>query len=307
MKVGLALGGGGARGLAHIGVLKILERESIPIDIICGTSMGAVIGSVYACNPDADKLEKLVKDFYKQHKIKGGWLEFLSKPEEDYKKKLFSEMSYHIRKKYMAIVAMRKISLEPESTLREPLMNFLKNCNCHHEMSTIKTPFASVAINLTEGHEEIFTTGPLIDAVYASSSIEGFFPPLHRYGNYYSDGGPVSYVPVDACRKLGADLVIAVYLPTSIKRVDDFSNGLEIIFRADSIANLKLSNLLLQSADIVIKPEVEDVHWAAFQRINECIALGEKAAEGKITEIKRIIKEHKAPLSKIRRYLRSKI
>lgn len=282
LKIGLALGGGGARGLAHVGVLNVLERESVPIHCVCGTSMGSVIGGIYASEPDAGKLDRKIRDYYSVNGLQGSWLEFLSKEPKDFKGNLFRELSYYVQKKYMSLVAIRRVSLEDEHVLRKPLEDLLPEI----DIRDLKIPFASAAINLTECRDAIIDSGPLIDAVYASSCIEGIFPPLKKDGCLFADGGPTSMIPVEACRHLGADFIIAVYLPLSKQLEDQFNNGLEVVLRADHVSMLKLGRLLLETADVVITPDVEHVHWAAFKKIDECIHKGEMATEAALDEIR---------------------
>ncbi len=303
MKVGLALGGGGARGISHVGVLRVLEAEDIPVDIICGTSMGSVIGAIYAADPDASRLESNVREYYHQHELGGSWLKFLSKNKEEFKRNLFVEMSYYIRKRYMTLVALRRVGLEVEETLRKPLEQLLPDIN----IEDLKIPFAATAINLTKGEETIFSKGSLIDAVYASSAIEGIFPPLKKEGDLYSDGGPTSNVPVEACRKLGADFVIAVSLPFPTIDEGKFSNGLDVILRADNIAVKKLGKRLLEDADTIITPNVEDVHWAAFDNIDHCVDSGDQAARVVLPTIRKELRKRRSPFRKARTFLASKL
>ncbi|MCP4631437.1 MAG: hypothetical protein GY855_00815 [candidate division Zixibacteria bacterium] len=286
IKIGLALGGGGARGIAHVGVLKILEQNSIPIDCIAGTSMGSVIGAMYAFEPDSKIVERRVREYYSENGVKGGWLEFLSRDPEEYQQNFFMEMSYYFKKRYMALSTLAKTGLEDEETLRGPLVELLPDI----DIQDLKIPFSAVAVDLTEGKDAVFREGALIDAVYASSSIEGVFPPLEIDGLLFSDGGPIANVPVEACRQMGADFVIAVYLPMSAKREEQFNNGLEIILRADHIAVTKLTEILVNTSDIAVVPDLDHVHWSAFQKIDECIQEGEIAATILMDEIKKRIK-----------------
>jgi NTE family protein len=130
---------------------------------------------------------------------------------------------------------------------------------------------------------------------------------MERNGCLYSDGGPIANTPIEACRKMGADLVIAVYLPATLKREEKFANGLEVILRVDLIASAKLGRTLLGQADIVISPEVGDIHWAAFKKLDDCIDLGVKAAEKVLPEIIVKLKAQRSPFSRLRHYIRSKL
>ncbi|MBD3170713.1 MAG: hypothetical protein GF307_14640, partial [candidate division Zixibacteria bacterium] len=289
-KIGLALGGGGARGLAHVGVLKILEENHIPIDIICGTSMGAVVGAMYAYDPDASKVEKILRDYYSVHGIKGSWLEFLAREKEKHKSNLFKEMSNYVQKRYMGLAALSKIGLEDEKTLREPLEDLLPD----DKIENMKIPFGATAINLSSANDVLIRGGSIIDAVYASSSIQGIFPPLLKNDEYYSDGGPTTNVPVEECFRMDADFVIGVYLPVVLEPVERFHNGLEVILRADTIAVMKLGKLLTRFADVSIVPDVGHIHWSAFNKFDECYEAGRTAALDMIGNIKNTISSYES-------------
>lgn len=300
IKIGLALGGGGARGLAHIGVLKALEEEKIPIDTIAGTSMGAIVGGAYAQSPDSGKLISMVHDLIDKFNLQSGWMEFLRQDfdkKEKKKENLLKEISYFVRKRFMYFVGVSKISLEPKEKLLDPLKAVLKD----EPIERAKIPFACVAVDLVSGREVVIKRGSIINAVYASSSIEGVFPPLHVDNQLLSDGGVTSLVPVDAVRKLGANFVIGVNIPEISKRENRLASGIEVILRADSLTRKKLNNLVLATADVIITPEVRTIHWANFGKVDECIQKGYKVTKNKINEIKEKIQKKKSPWTKLRK------
>jgi NTE family protein len=203
----------------------------------------------------------------------------------------------------MVLAALRRISLEDKSTLLEPLKYLLEDII----IEDLKIPFAATSINLSEGKDVIFRNGSLLDAVYASSALEGVFPPFEIDGDLYSDGGPTSNIPVEACRELGADFVIAVYLPQTIRREGKFDNGLEVVLRADNIATVKLGKSMLDRADVVITPEVSDIHWAAFKKFEECIKLGGQASSKAVPMIKDGLKRRKSMMGRMKKLLKAKI
>ncbi len=300
IKIGLALGGGGARGLAHIGVLKALEEEQIPTDAIAGTSMGAVIGAAYAQSPDSETLTSMARELISRFNLQSGWMEFLCQDFEKNKAKkesLLREASYFVRKRFMYLVGVSKISLEPKEKLMDPLKAALKD----EPIEQAKIPFAAVAVDLISGKETVIKTGPMINAVYASSSIEGIFPPLRTDNQLLSDGGVTSLVPVDAVRQLGADFVIGVNIPEMPRRDNTLASGIEVILRADSLTRQKLSHLVLATADVIITPEVKTIHWANFGKVDECIQKGYQAAKEKTDEIKAKIDKKKSRWIKLRK------
>jgi NTE family protein len=300
IKVGLALGGGGARGLAHIGVLKALEEEKIPIDAIAGTSMGAIVGGAYAQSPDSGKLISMAHELIDSFNLQSGWMEFLCKDFEKNKEKresLLKEISYFVRKRFMYFVEVSRISLESKEKLIDPLKAVLKD----EPIERAKIPFACVAVDLVSGREVLIKKGSMINAVYASSSIEGVFPPLPMDNQLLSDGGVTSLVPVDATRELGANFIIGVNIPEISRRENRLASGIEVILRADSLTRKKLNNLVLTTADVIITPEVKTIHWANFGKAEECIQKGYEATKDKINKIKEKIQKKKSPWIKLRK------
>jgi NTE family protein len=302
IKIGLALGGGGARGLAHIGVLKALEEEKIPIDAIAGTSMGAIVGGAYAQYHDNGRLVSMVHDLIDKFNLQSGWMEFLCRDfekNENKKENLLKEISYFVRKRFMYFVGVSRISLEPKEKLMDPLKVALKD----EPIEQTQIPFAAVAVDLVSGKEVAIKSGSMINAVYASSSIEGVFPPLRVDDQLLSDGGVTSLVPVDAARELGANFIIGVSIPEISRRENRLASGMEVILRADSLTREKLNNLVLATADVVITPEVKTIHWANFGKADECIQKGYEAAKSKIKEIKEKIERKKSLWTKLRKNL----
>jgi len=282
VKIGLALGSGGARGLAHIGVLKALEEQKIPIDLIVGTSMGAIIGGIYAQEPNAQRLEKLVKKYVCRHDFQEGWLGFLKDELNRKEENLLRELSHFVRKKYLSYLTTHRLSLEKKERLLNPLKELLRN----EPMEKTKIGFATVAIDLTTGKEVVFQKGSIIDAVYASSAIQGVFPPLILNNKILVDGGPTSGVPIEITKKLGADFVIAVNVPQIPRKEKEFKNGLEVILRSDWVAQAKLNQLNLSFADVVVTPAVRSIHWANFGKVDDCIQRGYQATIRRIDQIK---------------------
>ena len=302
IKVGLALGGGGARGLAHIGVFKALEEEKIHIYAIAGTSMGAVVGGAYAQMGNTRDLILMAHDLINQFDLKSGWMKFLCDEREKNKEKkesLLKELGYFVRRRLIYVVGASRISLEPQEKLMKPLRTALKD----EPIEKAKVPFAAVAIDLVSGREVVFKKGSMIEALYASSSIEGIFPPLRIDNQLLSDGGVTSLVPVDAVRELGANFVIGVSIPEIIRQDTKFASGIEVILRADALTREKLNRLMLKDCDVVVTPEVRAIHWANFGKVDECIQKGYKATRVKIKEIKEKMEKRKSLWNKVRKSL----
>jgi len=285
-KFALVLGGGGARGLAHLGVLRVLQENNIKPDLIVGTSMGAVIGGMYAQFEDISTVEDRILPYIKSFASKGKWLDFLAKLESRDQRDLFQDIAYYVKKQFLGIRTLTNVSLERKELLYEPLKQFLLDSN----IEDCRIPFAAVALDLRYGQVKVFDYGSIIEAVYASSAVEGVFPPLEYKGMQLSDGGPVAVVPVEAARNLGAEKVLAVDVSHEVQTEDECTTGLQVILRADTVAQDRLRRLDLARADIVLSPRITGVHWAGFTRYKYCIGRGEAVTRAAIDDIINLIK-----------------
>ncbi len=224
--IGLALGSGGAKGLAHIGVIKVLERENIPIDYIAGTSIGALVGAAYASMKDIHKLEQLA--------LQLNWPQLLP------------------------------IFLEPSirhGLLRGQRISTLIQKYVDEDFSGLKIPFTAVATDLVGGKTVTFSKGNLVDAVRASISIPILFKPVLKDGMILVDGGTSMPVPVQVVRDMGADIVIAVNVnETYADIVPEQKYGFNtLISRSVATLTLHLARENAQLADVVIYPKVGTV------------------------------------------------
>jgi len=287
LKVGLALGGGGARGLAHIGVLKVLERENIPIDLITGTSMGAIIGGVYALKKDISAIEKIAE---KYSKISEFNIDFSFSEKERKDKPFFlKKMSDFLKKGYILNLELRRKYINDGEGVKKIIKDLVGN----KAFTDTKIPFAAVAADLVKGEKVIIRKGKLFDALLASASIPGMFPPVILDKKILVDGGIVDVVPIEAAQSLGANFVIGVNVSQTIKKRVEFDNAVEIFFRSDSITSAELRKLQLSFADVVITPKVGRFHWSDFSKPEQCIREGEIAAQNVISEIKEKLKRAK--------------
>ncbi len=282
-KVGLALGGGGVRGLAHIGVFKVFERENIPIDIIVGTSMGAVVGGAYALSGQAFSLEQKILELLERKEI--ARLESLageSRPEE--KKMIIEGLVSFVKELLLWNLKGIKRWIANGAEIKALVRELVGDTN----FGQIKIPFACVACDLKTGEEVVLNEGRMAEAIMASSSVPAIFPPVQLRERLLIDGGTISEVPVDAAHRLGADFVIAVNVESKIF-YDNFRHGMDILFQSDEIRSHELVRLKLERADFVIYPGVENISWAAFSKGLECIREGEKAARKVLPRLKSAI------------------
>lgn len=283
----LALGGGGARGIAHIGVLKVLEDEGIKPDLIVGTSMGAIIGGMYAQLVDARAVEEKALNYIDRFTKEQRWMNMLNHHKKGNDKSLLAELSEYVQKRYIGFKALTNISIEPKESLYDPLKSILID----NAIEDCDIPFAAVSLDLISGETIVLRKGSVINAVYASSAIEGIFPPLKLNGGLLGDGAPVNITPVEVAKLLESKYVIAVDVHHRMQKMEKFSNGLEVIFRADNVGLNRLRQIELSNADVVIGPKVGSIYWADFNKARECIKRGEQAAKMMLPTIKRMLKK----------------
>ena len=251
-KVALVLGAGSSKGFAHIGVLKILESNKIPIHMIVGTSVGSAVGSLYAYGYDAFKLQKLSFSIEKEDII-----DLLYIPNNGFIK-------------------------------GEKLEEFINKSVKNTPMEKLKIPFYAVATDLEKGQEIVFGKGNTGTAVRASCSIPGIFRPVKIADKMYVDGGVVSPVPVEAAKRFGADVVIAVDISSGIERSQP-EGTIEAILQSINIMYSKLGSIQASQADVVIRPKVSHIGSADFSKKHEAILEGEKAAIEALPQIMAII------------------
>lgn len=250
-KIALVLGAGASRGFAHIGVLKILESNKIPIHMIVGTSAGSFIGSIYAYGFTAFQLQKM------SFSIERGDIVDLTIPDNGFVK---------------------------GEKLEEYINTLLNNT----PIEKLRIPFYAVATDIQNAQEVVFGKGNTGTAVRASCSIPGIFRPVKVGDRTYVDGGVVSPVAVDAAKRYGADFVIAVDISSDIGDRPPEST-METILQSVSIMYSKLSSIQLSKADIVIRPKVGYIGSSDFTKKHEAVLEGEKAAIEALPDINNLI------------------
>ena len=253
-KVGLALGGGGARGFAEVGVLRVLEQERIPIDVVAGTSVGSLIGALYCDNGSVVDLE------FTAVKVVA----------ED----LFDYSTFAI--------------FSGGFVKGERLEAFLLGNLKHKSIETFRVPFSAVATDLRTGETMPFSRGSAARAVHASAAIPGVFVPVPIEGRTYVDGGASDPVPVDVARRMGADVVIAVSIARPIPSRAP-QNPLEVAAQAAAIMASKIVECRLSEADVVIAPEVGDVGFDDFSQNRRLFEAGMEAASQALPKIRSAI------------------
>jgi len=251
-KIALVLGAGSSKGFAHIGVLKILESNKIPIHISVGTSVGSAVGSLYAYGIGAFSLQKLA----------------IAVNQGDIVDPLIIPSNGFIK----------------GEKLEEFINKWVKNT----PIEKLKIPFYAVATDLEKGQEIVFAKGNTGTAVRASCSIPGIFRPVKISDKIYVDGGVVSPIAVEAAKRFGADVVIAVDVSAGAERTHP-EGTIETILQSINIMYSKLGAIQLAKADVVIRPKVGHIGAADFSKKHEAILEGEKAAIEALPQIMAII------------------
>lgn len=254
-KIALVLGGGGARGFAHVGVIRELEAEKIPIDLIVGVSVGSLVGALYAESADSFDLE---------------WKAFQIE-----KKDIFDLSFFPIQK-----------SLAKGDALREYLDRHLRSRN----IEDLKIPLAVVAVDLKTGSRVIFTRGPLKEAVRASTALPGVFEPIPWGEKLLVDGGVLGNLPPDVAEDLGADVIVGVNIAKGRSEFQADSPGpLAVILESIGIMGDELIRLNRARFDVLIEPEVGSVGLMDFDHKKELMEAGRQAARKEIPKIRTLL------------------
>lgn len=250
-KVGLALSAGSARGLAHIGALQVFIENNIPIDMIAGTSAGAIVGSLYAAGPDMYLLERMAQEL--------NWNKLVN-------------------------ITVPKLGLVSSERVHELVKVLTRNLN----FEDLPIPAAVVATDIQTGEEVVIKTGNVADGVRASMSIPGIFVPVELGGRLLVDGALVNRVPGRTVRELGADIVIAVDvgLPPVGKKVTNLGN---IIMRTIEILDRENAKFRPIDADVIVRPDLSNVTSTQLNRAAEIIAAGRTAAEASLKDIQDVL------------------
>ncbi len=251
-KLGLALGGGFARGILHIGALKVLEEAKIPVDFVAGTSVGALVGSFYCAGMSAGEMEEVAR----MARFK------------DFARWTFSRYGFC-------------------STDR--MTSFCARVMKTKTFEELKIPFAVTATDFRTGDAVVFTKGSLIDSIRASCAYPGLFPPVEIDGRSYIDGMLAYAVPTTPLRQMGAERVLGVYLSAYWNRERQPRHLFEVIGQCFTIAQSKMTETWKKDADLVVEPDVADFDFDCFDRTPELISLGEASMRAALPELRALL------------------
>jgi NTE family protein len=277
-KIGLVLSGGGARGAAHIGVIRELERLRIPIDYVAGTSMGAIIGGLYATGMNAEQLEQTL------NAIDWGDV-FNDRPPR-------TQISVR-RKQEEALFLLDKESGFKDGKIRFPrgfvggqklylvLKQYTLSAGVINDFDNLSIPFRAMASDLATGEAVALGSGDLANALRASMAVPAFIAPVEIGGRLLVDGGIASNLPIDVVREMGADIVIAVDISTPLNSKEDLESLASIVDQLTGLLTRRNVEIQLQSLsqdDVLITPELGDIGASDFKRVQEAVEAGTKAA-----------------------------
>ncbi|MDT8444524.1 MAG: patatin-like phospholipase family protein [Desulfuromonadales bacterium] len=276
-KVGLALGGGAARAFSHIGILDGLTKYGIPIDIVAGTSMGAIIGAMYATQPDVSAIKSRFAAYIDSEEFVESGFNFF-KELDSHDEGILAEMARLARRGVFNTLMVTKTALVNGKTASNSYAFLLDDL----DIDQTRIPFAAVALDLMSGEAVVLNQGRLRDVIAASCAMPGVLNPVKLDGRLLVDGGWAETVPIRAVRQLGADFVIAVDVGESLSAFKAPRNALDVIARADSLARNILNKEQLKSADVVLSPQNGVTHWADFSTTARAIVRGEEEVDRKI-------------------------
>ena len=258
----LVLGSGGARGFSHVGVLEILEKNHIPIDMIVGTSAGSIVGALYADHPDAANVRKLL-----------------------------------LTARRDKVIDFSIINLPSGPISGTGLQNFLITSMRAKTFNQLQIPFVAVAANMETGKLHVFASGPIAPAVNASSAAPPFFRPVAIYGKTFADGGLIDPVSVDVAKRFHPKIIIAVRLDSTLaKKLPTYSPG--NFLRGFNMMLLQLSKYSAQDANIIITPETGDIDMFEDAGRAESMRAGEVATAKQISAIKKLLALNKISLTR---------
>ncbi len=250
-RIALVLGGGAARGFAHVGVIRVLEQEKIPIDLIVGASVGSLIGAMYADDPNSFDLE---------------WTAFTLTKDD-----LFD---------YTLLSAITGMGLMKGDRLEQ----FVREKVSTPTIEGLKIPFAAVATDLNRGTRVVLDRGAVARAVRASSAVPGVFVPVDYQGRLLVDGGVTDNLPIDVAREKGADIVIAVDISENVANFN-VTSLLDVMLQSVNIMFNENVRRLKQDADVLITPAVGDVGMFDFTQKKRCMQAGIDATRRALPEI----------------------
>ena len=285
IKVGLVLSGGGAKGFAHVAVLKVLEEAGVRVDYIGGTSMGAIVGALYASGYNAHQLDSIIKsiDFNE-----------ILKDELPRKSKPFYEKTSGEKYALSLPIKNKKVGIPIAISEGQNVLNLLTELTQHvnniSDFNKLPIPFVCVATNLVNGEQEVLRSGFLPEAVKASGSFPTLLAPVEINGKLLTDGGIVNNFPVDEVKAMGADIIIGVDIQSGLEDREHLDSAIKILNQIVGFQMYKTLESKYESVDLLIKPKMTGFNVVSFDKIKSIMEEGDIAAREKFSELVDIAK-----------------
>ena len=286
-KIGLVLGGGGARGAAHVGILKVLEENRVPVDFVVGTSMGSIVGGLYAIGKSPAEIDQAFHDIL--------WTDlFTDWPTQDQ----LSFRRKHDQERFIDVefgLGVKKGFRMPRGFIAGQKLGFeLRKHTISaagvSDFDQLALPFRAVAADINTGEVVVQDRGYIAEAIRSSMSLPGAFPPVELNGRILIDGGIVNNVPVDVARRMGADVVIAIDVGTPLGTVTADESLVGVFNQFIGVVtedNVRKSKASITERDLLIRPELGDISSASFDRVFDAMAIGESTARAMVEQIRR--------------------
>lgn len=282
-KIGLVLSGGGAKGLAHIGALKVIEEAGVKIDYVGGTSMGAIVGALYASGYSARELDSIFRatDFTSliQDNVPRGAKTFYEKDDSE---------RYALSLPFTNFNVSFPEAISGGQNIYNELVRLLFHVKDVDDFSELKIPFLCIATNVETGEEVLLNSGYLPEAIMASGTFPSLFEPAEINGDILIDGGVVNNYPIDEVRAMGADLIIGVDVQHQLSERESLSSATEILLQINNYRTVKDMRKKVDITDIYIRPEIDDFSVVDFGRSKAIIESGRAAALEKLEALTEI-------------------
>lgn len=272
-KIGLVLSGGGAKGFSHIGVLKVLEEAGIKIDYIGGTSMGAVVGGLYASGYNAFQIDSIVRVTNFDNLL----IDYIPRTSKSFYEKRNDEL-------YALILPFNKFKIGVPQSLSKGIFNYnlFNKLTLHvrhvRDFNQLPIPFLCIATDIELGEQVLLDKGVLAQALYASSALPSVFSPVILEDRFLIDGGITNNYPIEEVRKLGADIIIGVDVQNGLRDREQLKDASKILFQITNLQMIEKMKLNAKNTDIYIKPDIKDYGAVSFEKAKEIILRGEEAA-----------------------------
>ena len=294
--LGLALGGGGARGAAHIGILHVLHENKIIPELLAGTSAGAVIGAMYSARPDPQWIENRFGEFLMNENTKFRATAVLMNDRNA--ETLLEKATKKIQDHFAVILGVNRSYIIKRDVIDE-MLEYLLPVKTFEEL---QIPLKVVATDIQSASEHVYDKGNLLEAVSRSCSIPGFVKPTRDGDAMLVDGGVTNPLPISVL-KPACDFVLAINIDRgSLPRMKS-PNMVEIMKRADLITGSRLATEILREADFLIAPDVLGLHWSDYDHFEPLVANGRKAAEENLVELKNEIRRKSNVFYKVKQWL----